>query len=367
MLAATPARADSSVATPSCDSWQWQNDGTSLPRDFANIPLPRNENLSLPYQTCSSNKNMWKVYDPTRVTASAIVLSSDGAYVVFYEQKADTFAYTVEGSPSLLQVSASADGRLATAQFRTGSTASDPQWLYASVQGVKSLIEGGTDRPLVTIEGKSGILIAKKDIASDNRSLMLLEGNGGQWSDGRTFRTPTETQSGSLTWLNTASNLPTRSGYQFKQWTIDQAGSRPYTDQYPADGLHLYAQWEKSAGKPQKVELDCSTGGRCELTVNYKDSPAKTREFQPGTANLAWSGTPIDGVLLDATGYAADGACSDARCWYVSLKDIPESSASYSAQMPTTGAPDGLSNIGLIALGLSVLGLAVVLARRRAA
>ena len=187
---------------------------------------------------------------------------------------------------------------------------------------------------------------------------------GGVWGN-EIVKTPWLAKNGLASW--TASNTPTRTGYMFKEWATDQAGQHPVapTTTTLKNGTRLYAQWEKTAGDPQKVDLDCSTGGRCELTVNYSGSTAKTREFQPGSGALAWSGSPVTGVRLDASGYAADGACSDTRCWYVSLDKEPNQQGAYQAQMPTTGAPDGLSSVGLVALSVSILGVALTVLRRR--
>ena len=196
-----------------------------------------------------------------------------------------------------------------------------------------------------------------------SEALPVLNGNGGTWK-GETIRTPQITATELTAW--TAANQPTRDGYQFKNWSTDAAGQHPIDPSTTVNiGTYLYAQWERSAGDPQTVDLDCSTGGRCELTVNYSGSIAKTREFQPGNGELAWAGTPITGVRLDANGYKADGACSDARCWYVSLDKDPTQETSYQAQMPTTGAPEGLSMIGLIASGICLAGVMLMLARRR--
>ena len=189
--------------------------------------------------------------------------------------------------------------------------------------------------------------------------------NGGVFADGTVVNTPWLAKNGLAEW--TASNMPTRAGYTFKEWSTDQAGQHPVgpTTVTLKNGTRLYAQWEKASGEPQKVDLDCSTGGRCELTVNYSGATAKTREFQPGSGELAWSGSPVTGVRLDASGYAADGACSDTRCWYVSLDKEPNQQGAYQAQMPTTGAPDGLSSVGLVALSVSILGVALTVLRRR--
>ena len=202
------------------------------------------------------------------------------------------------------------------------------------------------------------------DTTLPNEFIPLLDGNGGAWG-GVTLRTPKMSDIKSLSdW--TSKNIPTRPGYTFKNWATDQNGDHPVDDTTVVQtGQRLYAQWEKTAGDPQKVDLDCSTGGRCELTVNYTGSTALTREFLPGSGSLAWPGAPISGVRLDSNGFAADGACSDTRCWYVSLEKEPQSQSGYQAQMPTTGAPEGLSSIGLFASVIAVLGLTPVLLFRK--
>ena len=204
--------------------------------------------------------------------------------------------------------------------------------------------------------------IVKEGLVGNGPNLLLADGNGGSWGED-TYRTPLIHNDELSDW--TAKNTPTRTGYTFTGWSTDAAGQHPIDINTGIQtGMKLYAQWEKASGDPQSVDLDCSTGGRCELTVNYSDSPAKTREFQPGSGNLSWPGTPISGVLLDSTGYAADGACSDARCWYVSLEKAPQSPSAYQAQMPTTGAPEGLSSVGLVAFAVGLVGLMFGLARR---
>ena len=54
---------------------------------------------------------------------------------------------------------------------------------------------------------------------------------------------------------------------------------------------------------------------------------------------------------------------------YLYGHQLPESSqipgSSVVAQMPTTGAPEGLSTVGMVAIGLGMLGLGVGLARKR--
>lgn len=249
-------------------------------------------------------------------------------------------------------------------QYRMNSSSAYQYYFISVING--ATIDQDSDGKLKLNAQKPSVVyqVAKAPLSAINTVMPVLNANGGAFSNANPIATPMMEPSGLNLW--TTQNKPTRNGYTFKQWTTDLEGKKPFESNTSlADATHLYAQWAKDSGTPQKVDLDCSTGGRCELTVNYADSIAKTREFYPGTANLAWSGTPITGVRLDAAGYAADGACSDTRCWYVSLENAPQNPSAYQAQMPTTGAPEGLSTVGATAVGLGLTGLLLAMVRRR--
>lgn len=215
---------------------------------------------------------------------------------------------------------------------------------------------------------RASVFQMNNDTAKNLDHTPVLDANGGAFAGGVSLRSPLIAPEGLAEW--TAKNTPTRSGYSFKGWASDQAGQLPWNIATldVRNGTYLYAQWEKQAGKPQQVDLDCSTNNRCELTVNYADDTAKTREFQPGNGTLAWNDAAVDGVLLDASGYAADGACSDTRCWYVSLKDKPDVSQTVSLnQTPTTGAPSSDLTLPAVVLAVGAVGVSLVLTRRRRA
>ena len=240
---------------------------------------------------------------------------------------------------------------------------------YAVALITNATMDSGTSNGIearISDQSKPAVLQINKagDGNSPYKAIPILHANGGAWDGSVTYRTPTIDPTGVINW--TKENTPIRKGYIFTTWSEDKSGQHPWTGTV-ITGQHLYAQWEKAAGKPSKLDLDCSSGGRCELTVNYKNGSARTREFTPGSNDLSWytDDSAIEGVLLDASGYDADGACSDARCWYVSLKDAPDDSTSYQAQMPTTGAPEGLSSYGVAAVGLGLIGVSIGLMRRR--
>lgn len=76
-------------------------------------------------------------------------------------------------------------------------------------------------------------------------------------------------------------------------------------------------------------------------------------------------------VTLSDTGYAPSSACApDANtpntvCLTAALKDKPQTGTQI-LQMPTTGAPEGLTTAGIAALGIGVAGLLAAAVRRRA-
>lgn len=63
----------------------------------------------------------------------------------------------------------------------------------------------------------------------------------------------------------------------------------------------------------------------------------------------------------------SDVILGDGKCLTAGLKTKPVDRPSAAAvmQMPTTGAPEGLSTAGLIAVGVGLLALGVGLAKRR--
>ena len=212
-------------------------------------------------------------------------------------------------------------------------------------------------------------------VGSTSRNL-LMDANGGSWTGG----VKTEYQTISTKYKNVTDNKPTRDGYVLTGWNTAKDGSG--TDlSIDSTGLKngqtVYAQWSKDPGKPVSATIKCAarqgeTGALCSIIAYYADAPEQTRELlTSGTSRLAWGTvSPIAGVNLDQTGYAGDVSCviqssgGKSQCYYVSVADKPVNNTSYQAQMPTTGAPEGLSTVGLIAIMVSMLGLTIVMMRR---
>lgn len=343
--------------TPACTN---PKDST-LPADFPADYIPGGYDGGphrLHWQTCDDGiLQANTTYGSYTYTLTAT--QKDDGWRIWYT----SFPY---GKPSGTNTQLGYMGSIATQTTPAGGIifASDDAY-YATAPILNAKLSVNNNTVMLTSSGASMILQVTKITARTSsttiptdEALPVLHGNGGTWA-GETIRTPKIKTGELLAW--TTGNLPTQEGYTFKQWSTDPTGSYPIdanTKVYA--GTVLYAQWEKNTGDPQTVDLDCSTGGRCELTVNYSNSPARTREFQPGASELTWTSTPIPGVRLDASGYKADGACSDTRCWYVSLDKEPSQQGSYQAQMPTTGAPEGLTVVGLLAVSIGLLSLVIV-------
>ena len=204
---------------------------------------------------------------------------------------------------------------------------------------------------------------------------LTLNANGGEWADGST----TSNQNIDTGYKGVTDVRPTRSGFILDSWNTKADGTGDNVTNLKTglqDGQTVYAIWKKDPGKPRNVQIDCSPrkagGVLCSVMAYYNGATVQTRELATtGTNNPTWAGDPIAGVNLDRNGYAADMSCTtrgdgDSQCYYASLAEEPAQNNSYQAQMPTTGAPEGLSMIGVIALTVSMLGLTVVSLRRRA-
>ncbi|PWG62636.1 InlB B-repeat-containing protein [Bifidobacterium callitrichidarum] len=244
---------------------------------------------------------------------------------------------------------------------------------YIGLQDVKAEDKGSAGK-ILWVTGSSPIIqvtpmsVSSSDHQTDLSPMPILEANGGIFPDGESMETPSISPATGLTsW--TSKNTPTRDGYVFSKWTLDKAGTQPFTPgSAVSNGLRLYAQWEKDSGAPVSVKLNCNSSSpiHCSVTATYADKTVKTRTFDPAAnANLDWKDNPIQGIRLDDQGYLADQSCAIDRCRYVSLAAAPADTGNYQAQMPTTGAPEGVSSAGLIAIGLAFAGLAMGLGRRR--
>lgn len=212
-------------------------------------------------------------------------------------------------------------------------------------------------------------------VGTTDRNL-LMDANGGSWTGG----VKTEYQTISTKYKNVTDDKPTRDGYVLTGWNTakDGSGTDLTVDSTGVkNGQTVYAQWQKDPGKPVSATIKCAprqgeTGALCSIIAYYADAPEQTRELlTSGTGKLAWGTvSPIAGVRLDQTGYAGDVSCviqssgGASQCYYVSVADKPAENTSYQAQMPTTGAPEGLSTVGLVAIMVSVFGLTCVVMRR---
>lgn len=368
-LIGTTAQAANAYDPPECAAWEKISSDPAWLSDYLsyNILPPINVSYTITGRySCGADmaKYTFSAYiTGTSLSKVSMVLAKrDGGIRIWYQNLAIGSTFEVPLGSNYIYENPNV-GKVYSAPGPTGKGI----FSWTTVRGITQN-SGSLDMSFTTTESNPilqvNLLVGNNDNAR-NSSIPVLDANGGTFPDKEQLKTPVlSTKTGLDEW--TTSNTPVKDGYVFKQWSTDVAGTHPLAGGAKVDyGTHLYAQYEKASGKPQKVDFDCSTGGRCELTVNYTDSPAKTREFQPGNNELTWTGSPIDGVLLDASGYAADGACSDTRCWYVSLKNAPQTPTSYQAQMPTTGAPEGLSAAGVIAACVGVFGLLLMVKRRR--
>lgn len=187
------------------------------------------------------------------------------------------------------------------------------------------------------------------------------DANGGTYDNGTTRQV--RVKSGRVTKLP---DSPTRPGYTLTGWNTKPDGSG--TDAgatVPKAGTVLYAQWERTQGNPTYAHLDCNKT-YCAVTAGYQDGPGKTRTIKINSNTISWADGGITGVRLDGDGWNPDASCPDDLnvCLYVSLENQPPSNPTVSAQMPTTGAPEGLSAAGLVAVGIGLLAVAAMVKRK---
>ena len=200
------------------------------------------------------------------------------------------------------------------------------------------------------------------------------------WPKDLTHSTQASSDPGSYAFV-ISSQKPQLTGYTFKGWAKNKGATTP---DYGGDTgnvrvpvsygttLNLYAVWQKDA---VKVKLTYNANNAAtpvtayytrdqneKLTVADPAKDADLSKFTPpdGKQFTGWNTQPGgwgkqyqpgDSITLtaDTVLYAQWGPANTACV----------------AQMPTTGAPEGLTTAGLAAIGLGMLGLGVGLARKR--
>ena len=113
---------------------------------------------------------------------------------------------------------------------------------------------------------------------------------------------------------------------------------------------------------------DSSTTGLCRISVGYDDGTIETTEWGHDDDMDAVK-LPNNVVQDSKTGYLPQVICwrqIDSSCHTFALKNKPAGQTPQTIinQMPTTGAPDGLSTIGLAAATLGLAGLGIAASRR---
>lgn len=136
--------------------------------------------------------------------------------------------------------------------------------------------------------------------------------------------------------------------------------------------LSLYAVWQKDAVKVRLTynANNAATPVTAYYTKNQNEKvtvadPAKDTDLSKFTAP---SGKQFTGWNTQPGGWGTQYQPGDTITLStdtILYAQWGPASAPCVAQMPTTGAPEGLTTLGLIALGVSMLGLGVGLARRR--
>lgn len=118
------------------------------------------------------------------------------------------------------------------------------------------------------------------------------------------------------------------------------------------------------------VDADYSTQTQVvKILRNYSDGTATVTGVEVVSGYSDFEDIYFREVNADSTlpGYGGKIACTpSASCVYVALKERPsDKTSSIIAQMPTTGTPEGLTPVGMVAIVPSMLGLGAGLARRR--
>ena len=144
-----------------------------------------------------------------------------------------------------------------------------------------------------------------------------------------------------------------------------------------------------AAGRqPTGISVRCGDGNyvslsellSCSIVVNYDDQTADVAYYTGYGDNTSqkyvWDGATSNMVI--GGGYSPKTDCKatsmeyttsmdfSSGCLTVGLKTKPVSqpTAATVMQMPTTGAPEGLSTAGMIAIGIGLLAVAVAVVKR---
>lgn len=122
-----------------------------------------------------------------------------------------------------------------------------------------------------------------------------------------------------------------------------------------------------SSGEDELDGYEISSAKASTVTITAKPGKFVELAGEPGVLLGLTSAQRADTKLLD-TGYNPSTTCTSSDygvCLTVALKDKPQTGTQV-VQMPTTGAPEGLTTTGIAALGIGVAGLLAAAVRRRA-
>ena len=210
------------------------------------------------------------------------------------------------------------------------------------------------------------------DTIGYSSGMVQLDANGGAFSDGTTVK-----------WISASDDItdldgvpfPSLDGKDISGWTMN---GKPAVEGHFTTGTILKAEWVETKGKPKSVDIECTassdTKRLCSVTARYVNKPSSTVRLYTTDTSLKYAGNAIPGVVLTDQGYDTDASCVQfgsgnayATCYYASLAEAPaDNGGNTYVQAPTTGAPVGLSQIGIIAIGLGLLAGSITLIKRRA-
>ncbi|PWG62637.1 hypothetical protein DF196_11810 [Bifidobacterium callitrichidarum] len=300
----------------------------------------------------------------------------DGWVLHYFDSDKPFYGSLDVNVPASVTPSDSKYGGIILAKYSAGYSRVDNEMLIRAVTGTNV----GTNEGILTIKTNNGVpstthavyKTALLDYTKERE--VTLKANGGAFSD----KSDTRTAIINLSDMSKLSDTPTRDGWFISDWNTkaDRSGTSASVlaetvDKATAtsDGFELYAQWDRDKGKPSLAYIDCSTESntvRCAISIDYPNAESTTRELTAVKGSkLSWGQLGgISGVRLDNTGYKARASCvAENGCYWVSL-DESSNNSNMTVQMPTTGAPEGLSLIGATAAGFCLIGLVTVAVKR---